>query len=114
VAAVLRAREHARELELADPLRRGLQRLGGLLRERLVLGGQLSRGLGVVERARLPPVLRDGLLGLGLLLEQGLRPLLLRPEGGLAAQVLDLGDAVLLALDVKDAPGARRGARGAR
>jgi hypothetical protein len=104
------ARQHPLELELVERLldRRGLPfRLArGVGVSRLL--GEVEQDLGVGERADLRVIGRDLVLELLLLLEDALRLLRVVPEGRARRQRVELLDLQALAIDVKDAPGARR------
>jgi hypothetical protein len=104
------ARQHPLELELVERLLD--RRRGGLGLARAVgvagLLGEVEQDLGVGERADLGVVRADLVLELLLVLEDLLRLRRLVPEAGLGGERLELLDLQTFAIDVKDAPGARR------
>jgi hypothetical protein len=104
------ARQHARELHLADRLFDGERSLIGLFQRRFVAGldREIEQYLGVVERCTLLLPAVGGIAPLGLLLQQRLGSLLVVPEVGRAGDLVDLRYTLPGAVDVKDAPGGRR------
>jgi hypothetical protein len=117
VLAIVLAREHAGELHGLDGLLDGEAGLLRFLERALVAGflAELEQDLGVLERL----LLLLPALGLGalrrLLLQQALGAGLIVPEVGGRGELVDLRRALACAVDVKDAPGARRAClRGSR
>jgi hypothetical protein len=108
----VRARHHAAELHLGErPLGRvdeaedlGLDGVVG------GLDAELDEDRGVLEALLFLEDLVDRQLELRPLLADLLRALLVVPEPWARAVGLERGEAVGLAVEVKDAPGARRGA----
>jgi hypothetical protein len=104
------AREHPLELEVVERLADGRDLRFGLAGAVGVPGllGEIEQDLGVLRRADLGVVGADLVLELLLGLEDLLRLRRLVPEAGLGRERLELLDLQTLAIDVKDAPGARR------
>jgi len=70
---------------------------------------ELDQDLGVFETLVLAPIVGDQRIESGALALELLGALLIVPEPGLGALLLERRETVGLALDVKDAPGALRG-----
>jgi hypothetical protein len=111
----VRAAEHALELELLDLGAHGVHVARDLGHRGFVLlgFGQLQQ-IGRIGKPAIEPLeLPDDAVELGTLAPQRLGTRRVFPDFGVFQRLLDLGQAFLLAIAVKDTPGARPIARGA-